>query len=241
MKITAIDYAQVKSIGTNETCRAAVKVVLEDGESADKAFEVAKACVRRQLGMNEKQKEEDKEKNRQREAMKTKITDGPVYGYPTTQGHLTQPEYIETRRRPTQEIDVTNQETAGGTAIRAGANRPREIVFRATREGVNAEPNREIRAIPTTEAELRLTPDQQRIMDQHVRNMANEIDRRFIGTITEGTANQAGTEVTVGVVGVLQDIAWNAGAARQGAETIAAAITADIEARRIINENNPPL
>ena len=198
MKITEVEYQQVKSIGNYETCRATAKVLLEDGESPEKAFEVAKACVRRQLGMQEKQKEEDKEKNRQREAMKTKITDGPIYGYTqaATPGYLTHPEYIEARRRPTQEADVTNQAATGGTAIRAGVNRPREIVFRATREGVNAEPNHEIRAIPAPTTDWNLEPFQQEIINQHMRNIGAALDRRLVGVT--GNQNQIGIAMAAG-------------------------------------------
>ena len=187
MKITEIDYAQIKSIGANETCRAAVKVLLEDGESPDKAFEIAKACVRRQLGTQEKQKEEDKEKNRQREAMKTKITDGPIYGYPTMAtkaGYLTAPDYIEPRQRPTQAQD---------TRIIGTTNGPREVVFRATREGITAEPNREIRAIPVTDVEWNLTPEHQKIMNRHMRNIAGEMERR-----AAVTANHVGIDMATG-------------------------------------------
>lgn len=121
MKITEVEYSQVKSIGEDDSCRASVKVILEDGESPEKAFEVAKACVRRQLGTQEKQKEEDKEKNRQREAMK---------GSMNSFGQIADPyEFVATkiqapvsRHRPTQEVDVTNQATTGWAATRAATN-----------------------------------------------------------------------------------------------------------------------
>ncbi len=199
MKIAEVEYQQVKSIGQYETCRATVKVVLEDGESADKAFEVAKSCVRRQLGTQEKQKEEDKEKNRQREAMKTKITDGPVYGYPTMAtktGYLTAPEYIEPRQRPTQAHEAMDRDENGRAVMRATTNGPREIVFRATQEGITAEPNQEIRAIPVTDAEWNLTPMQQEIMNQHMRTLARETDRRFMRNVA--VANNIGIDIATG-------------------------------------------
>ena len=240
MKITEVEYQQVKSIGNYETCRATAKVLLEDGESADKAFEVAKACVRRQLGMNEKQKEEDKEKNRQREAMKTKITDGPIYGYPpvTTPGYLTAPEYIEPRRRPTQEVDITNQETTDGTAIRDAARAQREIIFRATPATIAAENNREIRAIPVTEPEWNLEPFQQEIMNQHMRNIGTALDRRFVrGT---GNQNQIGVDTTAGGGGTTDGVAAVVGTEHWGNLT-ERQLALEQAATGMLVRNNEPL
>ena len=204
MKITEIDYAQIKSIGPNETCRAAVKVLLEDGESPDKAFDAAKACVRRQLGTQEKQNEEDKEKNRQREAMKGLMN---AFGQPVDQYEWTAAKVLtpEMRQRPTQEVRVTNPEPTGVIPVFPTTRVPSDIIFRATREGITVERKQEIRAIPATDAEWNLTLVQQEIMNQHMRNIAGEMDRRFNGVT--GAHGNIGTDIaTAGRGGAGQDV-----------------------------------
>ncbi len=189
MKITEVEYQQVKSIGQYETCRATVKVLLEDGESADKAFEVAKGCVRRQLGMQEKQKEDEKEKNRQKEAMNGPTLKTDIYGYPLTVKALK-----AERPAPPTFREIVEAEAQARIA-REVAEPPREVTFRTVMDGQPI-----ITRAAAAENLWHLEHRQQDILDRHFRavplaagggGVGIDVGAIQIGETTQGFGNVA--------------------------------------------------